>query len=278
MLALIEYSRPLKMKGLAKASRSRCATGAASSPVVISWSRTANSSPPSRAAVSQSRRQASRRRATPCSTRSPAGVAQGVVDRLEVIQVQQHDGGHALFAAGQRQRLGDPVAEEFAVGQVGQRIVCGLVAEVVLGLLLRGDVHQDAGVVAGPAAFVLGDAEREPCRVHFAVLAAVPDLAVPSAGLGQRGPYLEVELLVVQAGLEQADVLPDDFFGGVAGDIGEGPVDGHDPASRIGDYDSFCGVLEDFGRQADALLHVLPADRLGDHRGQQVRGRPPRRP
>ena len=64
-------------------------------------------------------------------------VAQAVVDRLEVIQVQHHDGGHALFAAGQRQRLGEPVAEEFAVGQVGQRVVGGPMAEEFLGLLLQ---------------------------------------------------------------------------------------------------------------------------------------------
>ena len=164
----------------------------------------------------------------------------------------------------------EPVAEELAVGQVGQGVVGGSMAEEFLRLLLRRDVHEDARVVGGPAAFVLDDAERQPGRVRFAVLAAVPDLSVPSAGLGQRGPHLAVELLVVQAGLEQADVLPDDFFGRVAGDGGEGLVDGDDLALRIGDHDSFRGALEDFGRQAGALLHALPADRLVNHRGQQV--------
>ena len=74
----------------------------------------------------------------------------------------------------------------------------------------------------------------------------------------------------MQAGLEQADVLPDDFFGCVAGDVGEGLVDGDDPGLRIGDHDSFRRALEDFGGQANALLHAPPADRLVNHRGQQV--------
>ena len=53
-----------------------------------------------------------------------AGVMpQGVVDQLEVIQVQEQDRQWAVITLGQRQELGQHVAEERTIGQPGQDIV-----------------------------------------------------------------------------------------------------------------------------------------------------------
>ena len=53
---------------------------------------------------------------------------EGVVDVLEAIQVQKQHGAPLAVATGQRNRAGDPVAEQHAVRQVGQKIVLGEVS------------------------------------------------------------------------------------------------------------------------------------------------------
>ena len=66
-------------------------------------------------------------------------VAEGVVDVLEVVEVDQQDRRHRPAAAAPRERVGDAVGEEGAVGEPGQRVVERLVAE--LGLEVRAFGH-----------------------------------------------------------------------------------------------------------------------------------------
>ncbi len=54
-------------------------------------------------------------------------VADGVVDRLEAVQVDEEDGGAAVAAAAAGQGLADAAGEQGAVGQVGERVVLGAV-------------------------------------------------------------------------------------------------------------------------------------------------------
>ena len=76
----------------------------------------ANSSPPMRATVSVSRTSVRSRLATICSSLSPTGWPEGVVDVLEVIEVE-NVGDHDLVALGAVQRLLEPLVEQHAVGQ-----------------------------------------------------------------------------------------------------------------------------------------------------------------
>ena len=82
------------------------------------------------------------------------GVPERVVDELEVVDVEQHDGD---LRAGAGERLHEPVLEQRAVGEARERIVDGLVAdhlgaalELGLGALAVGDVG-DHPVPAQPA-------------------------------------------------------------------------------------------------------------------------------
>ncbi len=54
-------------------------------------------------------------------------VADGVVDRLEAVQVDEEDGGASVAAAAAGQGLADAAGEQGAVGQVGERVVLGAV-------------------------------------------------------------------------------------------------------------------------------------------------------
>ena len=52
-------------------------------------------------------------------------VAEGVVDRLEVVEVEKQHGQRAERAAVQLERVAEPVGEQRPVGQPGQRVVEG---------------------------------------------------------------------------------------------------------------------------------------------------------
>ena len=80
-------------------------------------------------------------------------VAEAVVDELEPVHVQEHHGEHALVVAARHGALQagqgrlQAVDEERAVGQAGERVVEG----VVLELLLRAPAIRDVGADGGGA-------------------------------------------------------------------------------------------------------------------------------
>ena len=80
-------------------------------------------------------------------------VPEGVVDRLEVVEVEQEDGSASFMVGGALgQGMVGALGEEHAVAEPGERVVQGLVGEVVretpqllLGPDLRGVVDHQAG-------------------------------------------------------------------------------------------------------------------------------------
>jgi hypothetical protein len=62
-------------------------------------------------------------------------VAQGVVDVLEVVQIQEEDGHRGVLASGPGQHLVDPVEDQGPIGQVGERVVEGQVVELAGALV-----------------------------------------------------------------------------------------------------------------------------------------------
>ena len=59
-------------------------------------------------------------------------VAQAVVHLLEVVEVEEQHRQRVPVAAGERQRMADPVAEERPVGEPGERVVERLVDQLLL--------------------------------------------------------------------------------------------------------------------------------------------------
>ena len=60
-------------------------------------------------------------------------MAEAVVDELEVIEIEEQDGGGRLAAPLPAERLVEPVEEQDAIGQTGERVVECPVAHPVLG-------------------------------------------------------------------------------------------------------------------------------------------------
>ena len=61
------------------------------------------------------------------------GVAEAVVDELELVEVEEEHRDRGLAPAGDREGVLEPVEEEVAVGQAGERVVEGLVLGALLG-------------------------------------------------------------------------------------------------------------------------------------------------
>ena len=80
-------------------------------------------------------------------------VAEAVVDDLEAVQVQEHQRHGPTRALRARHRLAQAVAEQHAVGQAGEAVEIGQVAELLLRLLAVGHVAQvDQPLPAWPRA------------------------------------------------------------------------------------------------------------------------------
>ena len=99
------------------------------------------------------------------------GVAETVVDGLEVVEVEVQHGGRPPAADGSGQGVTEAVEEERAVRQTGQHVVERLVAELLLEGLSLGDVAivDDDAADGRVVEQVLGDRlERSPRAVGVA--------------------------------------------------------------------------------------------------------------
>ncbi|KEH14393.1 hypothetical protein GY15_05765 [Delftia sp. 670] len=98
---------------------------------------------------------------------------QAVVEGLEVVHVQQHDGAAAPAPAAGGQRLLQPVHQQAAVGQAGERVVEGQAADFLFGGLALALVLQDqqAAFVQQHAAYRYGT--RAAIAAHELVFLAV---------------------------------------------------------------------------------------------------------
>ena len=148
---------------------------------------TANSSPPSRATVSDARTQASSRRAASTSSASPAAWPETVVDRLEVVEIeeQQRQRRLAADAATRVSACSRAIAQQRAIGQPGERIVECLVRE--LGLERRALAHvarveHNAAHRASCSRFIpmLSTGAPVPSRCHMRQLHGAPALPPPA--------------------------------------------------------------------------------------------------
>ena len=74
-------------------------------------------------------------------------VAAGLVEDLEVVEIDEQKRPFSPATAAARQRLLQTVQEQATVGQLGQRIVVGEVLDLLFRRLALGDVDQRADVV-----------------------------------------------------------------------------------------------------------------------------------
>jgi hypothetical protein len=106
-------------------------------------------------------------------------VAQGIVEGFEVVQVDKQQGTGFLVVMAVFQRHLQPVLQQAAVGQLGERVVEGQPLDLVFSRLALGDVAHGGYIVADAAVVTQYGADAEPFRVDFPVFTPVPDFALP---------------------------------------------------------------------------------------------------
>ena len=139
-------------------------------------------------------------------------VAEGVVDVLEAVEVDEQHGEHATVAAGERQRVIEPLEERGAVVEARQRVVMREPVVALLGQLLLGDVATDAAIAdEAPVRCVHGlAADRRIAIAVIAVLAAEDDVVERLVRLEPRAVRLPSAFWRLHAGelpAGEADVL-----------------------------------------------------------------------
>ncbi|HNO87965.1 MAG TPA: hypothetical protein PKI69_06810 [Rhodocyclaceae bacterium] len=137
---------------------------------------TRNSSPPRRATVSEPRRlsQAPRHLDEDLVTH---GVAPGVVEELEAVQVQVAHRHQGVVPRGAGDGLTQAVGQQDPVGQSGQGVVVGEEADLLFGAYLVGDVAQQGVIAVGPSVRRGGAAQTGLDPAFVAGLPVVPAAA-----------------------------------------------------------------------------------------------------
>ncbi|KFB74144.1 MAG: hypothetical protein AW09_000574 [Candidatus Accumulibacter phosphatis] len=155
------------------------------------------------------------------------------------------------------------VIEQCPVGQSGQFIVGCQILDALLRLAHRGNVAEHADVVDHLAAFVLDGIDRQPFKESLAVLAAIPDLALPDAQAIDPLPHFDVELGRRLFGSQKAGLPADDLLAGEPGEGREGVIDGQDTLLGIGHHDAFGSAIEDHRCQPQTFLRALAGGDVG---------------
>ena len=137
------------------------------------------------------------------------GVAERVVDRLEAVEIEEHDRAGRLAAGRARQRLAEQLADPAAIGQAREHVHIGEVGQPLLGAADVGDVLADAAEALELAGHVDDRIARQadPARaaprlqLHLEIgegLAREQD-AAERAGAAQRGGQRMADQLVGRA-------------------------------------------------------------------------------
>ena len=195
----------------------------------------------------------------------PGAMAQGIVHRLEAVQVDMQHRQSLAVATGPADGLAEPVGEQGPVGQTGEEVMLGEEADAGFRSLVFGDVGKEGHVAGHGASLVLDGDDGQPAGKQIAVLAPVGDLALPQTGAGQVAPHLGVEAAIVGAGAEHGRILTEDFRRAVAGQLQQGPVGPQDFVVGVADEDAFAAVVEDQGVELQLLSSQLPGGDVGLH-------------
>lgn len=195
----------------------------------------------------------------------PGGMAKGIVDGFEAVEVDEQYRNPLASALGDLQGTAEAVLEQGAVRQPRQAVVIGQAFDPRLAGLAVADVREEADIADQIAIIIMHCADAGPRGEHVAVLALLDDLPFPAALFLQRVAKSEVEMLVVHLRGEQARTLINDLLGLVAGDPCEILVHLNDIPRRIGHQNSAGGVFEYRRGHPQAIFGAsLLADIAGD--------------
>ena len=154
-------------------------------------------------------------------------VAEGIIDQLEAIQVNEQYTHMAVVAPGKLAGLGQPVFQQGAVGQLGEHIVAGVVGQLVFDGFALGNVVLYPHVMGDFIALIADRRQVQVVPERSAVFTVVAQHNRHFFAIGQAPVDGLQRLHVAVIGwiaLQEPAVAAQYFGGGVAGDALEGGV------------------------------------------------------
>ena len=180
-------------------------------------------------------------------------MAQCVIDGLEVVEVDVEQRAEMPALCASRQRYLQTIDQEAPVGEVGQAVVVGQMQNALRGLLLGSDVFLHRHVVGDLASRVPDRTDDGQLRVLAAILTPVEKFTLPNLAGLEGFPKFDIGLGRRLFRLEDARVLADDLFAGVAGTAQEGLIDVFDAALNVGDGNTLRALLDGERELADLV-------------------------
>ncbi|EXI73844.1 MAG: hypothetical protein AW10_04235 [Candidatus Accumulibacter appositus] len=181
-------------------------------------------------------------------------VPEAFIDVLELIQVDDQHRRLAALTLCAVETVLQERAQQQTVRQVGQRIVMGQTLDLFLAALELGQIGEHADVMRRLTLLVIDHAQGCPLRIDLAIRPAIPDLALPMAGLRQAGPHRLIKGPIVASGLQEARVFADHVSRRVAGNLAKGRVDGDDLAAQGNHHHPVASAFQ--GRCIEALAFL----------------------
>ena len=101
--------------------------------------------------------------------------------------------------------------------------------------------------------------------IFFAVLAPVPDFAIPMFFFNQVGPHRGEEILVLSTGTEKAWILAQHFVTFETSNLAKGVIDFDNSAVVGGDHNAFSGMGEDTGGETKFFFSLFAFGYVSRH-------------
>lgn len=184
-------------------------------------------------------------------------VPEGVVDALEMIDVEEEQSGLRTGRIGFLNGLLHAASSYQAIGQRGERVVKGEEARILFGFTAQRDIVVNPDQLRN---IPLGIAHRRNHRllpVERSILALVVEDAGPGIASEQAGPHRRILLGGCFAALKNARILAVHFLGRVAGLRGESMIHVLDASLNVGDDHRDWALLDRRHQPAHFQLHLL---------------------
>ncbi|OPZ04424.1 MAG: hypothetical protein BWZ09_01808 [Alphaproteobacteria bacterium ADurb.BinA305] len=179
-------------------------------------------------------------------------VAHGVIDRLEVVQVDEQQGADRALTRAARLRPLQPLHQQPPVGQAGQGVEVGQLPDLGLRRLARGDVAR--GVEQHRPAVHLERERGHLDGIHASILAPMCRFEGVHFARGEQLADQRTHVGLRMAGIPAPRPHADDLAARSPEHAAEGVAGLDDDALRIGDVDAVAGVLQ---QDAAALVGTV---------------------
>jgi hypothetical protein len=174
-------------------------------------------------------------------------VARTVVQRLEMVEVEEHDADTFSFTPAPFQGVAHPVFQEGPVGQAGQVVVHRLVSKRPLGSLVLGDVTDHLGN-RGDLPHAVAQRREADRDLDARAVLADPDRLDPGEDFASPYPLQKLRRLgAAVRRYEDVQVRADGLLLAPAEEILGSNVPDLDHASRPGGQDRLVAFLRDRG-------------------------------